>query len=179
MRAPPALGEGDASGTEYRCGWSPFVVGDTSTVGGDVERCKRDAELVSLVLVRIREHLYTYYMSMDSDPDNVDDEKVREVVQRLEAAGGRCGLYLESADFAVEEGQDGPARPTLVMASFRVGDLAFTDRVLNPSAEEDNKVVREMEVGADLDEVKEIRRRAAEGVGPLAELKEDDDGAGG
>lgn len=54
----------------------------------------------------------------------------------------------------------------MVIADFAVGDLAFTDRVLNPSGEEDNKAVRKMQVDLDLDEWLEARRRLENLGGP-------------
>lgn len=95
-------------------------------------------------------------MSDPFEPDPDVEAAIRSAVDRLGAGGQRCGLHLNSVRVAVPEDVPGPA---LVIADFAVGELAFTDRVLNPSGEEDNKTVRKMQVDLDLDQWMEARRR--------------------
>lgn len=101
------------------------------------------------------------------EPDPQMEDAVRTAVERLGERARRCGLHLGSVRVAMPPA-DGPA---LVIADFSVGDLAFSQRVLDPSGEEDNKTVRAMEVDADLDEWnaarERLRERLANTDGPL------------
>lgn len=114
-------------------------------------------------------------MSDFDDGAEHDDFEMRERMRLasdiVETAGRHCGLYLERADAGVTP--DG--QPVLV-AQFRVGDLAFTSRVLDPPAEATNQVAREMEVDQMLTDFGRIAGQARDGTGILAELEEDDDG---
>ncbi len=109
----------------------------------------------------------------DEQEDDYDlRERVRAAAERVEQAGLKVGLYMEHAQPAItHDGQ------LLVQVQFRVGDLAFTSRVLDPATEDTNRVVREMEVDQRLDEFNRIARQAKEGTGILAELEGDDDDA--
>jgi len=98
-------------------------------------------------------------------------ERFSAATSGAEDAGRQCGLYLEDATPAATS--DGSL---VVMATFAVGDLAFTDRVLYPAKEDDAKEIREREVDAALDERNRIVREAREGKGPLAALEDDDEG---
>ena len=95
-------------------------------------------------------------MTEQFEPDPEVEAAIRSAVDRLGAGGQRCGLHLNSVRVAVPEDVPGPA---LVIADFAVGELAFTDRVLNPSGEEDKKAVRKMQVDFDLDQWLEARKR--------------------
>lgn len=107
-------------------------------------------------------------------PDPDVEEQIRSVMLQLGESARSCGLYLESAAAHVA-GPDEAPRPILIVGQFAVGDLAFTDRVLDPPSEEDKKVVRTMEVDHQLDEFNETRRRLMTGEGPLGELADDDE----
>jgi hypothetical protein len=107
--------------------------------------------------------MYSLGMSDPFEPDPDVEAAIRSAVERLGTGSQRCGLHLSSARVALPEDAPGPA---LVIADFAVGDLAFTDRVLNPSGEEDNKAVRKMQVDLDLDEWLEARRRLENLGGP-------------
>lgn len=73
-----------------------------------------------------------------SDPDeNAPESLLRELVCRAKAAGEAVGLYL---DDVVNIGG-----PTQVTVAFEVGHLAFSDRVLDPAAEEMRHQTRLME----------------------------------
>lgn len=107
----------------------------------------------------------------DQPADDFDlRERVRVAAEAAEKAGMPCGLYLEHFDAGIT-----PAGEPVLLAQFRVGDLAFTPRVLDPAAEDTNKVVREMEVDARLDDFNRIARQAKEGTGPIADLEGDED----
>ena len=106
------------------------------------------------------------------NPDPDLEALIRAAVGRLGESGQRCGLYMGAVRVAVPE--DGPG-PALVIADFAVGELAFTERVLNPAGEEDRKTLRGMDVDLDLDRFLEARRRMASGEGPLGELEDDDE----
>ncbi len=103
-----------------------------------------------------------------------DREVVAVAMQSAEDAGRRVGLHLEQSTVATPAEPDETGGPVLIVANFRVGDLAFTDRVLRPEVEETNKAVRVMEVDADLDELADFRRKLAEGKGPLHDLEDPD-----
>lgn len=94
-------------------------------------------------------------MSDPFEPDPDVESAIRAGVDRLGAGAQRCGLHLNSVRVAVP---DVPG-PALVIADFAVGELAFTDRVLDPSGEEDKKTVRQMQVDLDLDRWLEAKRR--------------------
>ena len=98
--------------------------------------------------------------------------RYRDVVDRAAQAGQTCALYLEKAGIGQpDEACDGPV---LVVASYRVGDLAFTDRVLHPATEDVNREIRSREIDDTLDRFSAARRRLTEGIGPLADLEADE-----
>ena len=141
------------------------IVGDEATVG----------EAISPVVVFQKEHLYSLPMSDTAPgpgftPDPETEEAVRASLSLLGDGARRCGLYMESASASLSSPDEAP-QPPLIVASFAVGDIAFTDRVLNPPVEEVNKAVRTMEVDADLDRFNDARRRLAAGEGPLGDLE--------
>jgi len=99
-------------------------------------------------------------------------ERMRAATELVEKAALGCGLYLERADVGLTAG----GHPVLV-TQLRVGELAFTSRVLDPEAEDVNRAVREIEVDTRLDEFNRIARQAKEGSGPLAALADDEEEA--
>lgn len=113
----------------------------------------------------------TGFSGDDEQEDEFDlRERVRVAAEAVEKAAMPCGLYLEHFDAGIT-----PDGQPLLLAQFRVGDLAFTSRVLDPAVEDTNKTVREMEVDARLDDFNRIATQAREGTGIVAELEEDDD----
>lgn len=115
-------------------------------------------------------------MSMPEDavPEDpfspMDHEAVRRAIESVEVAGRHVGLHMERSSVALPAVPDADGGPVLIVADFAVGELAFTHRVLHPAAEEDQKVVRTMEVDADLDDLAEFKRRLRE-RGPIDELE--------
>jgi hypothetical protein len=110
-------------------------------------------------------------MEAEPEPDPRMEEAVRTAVDRLGDGARRCGLYLGTVRVSLPSASG----PSLVLADFSVGDLAFSQRVLDPDGEEDNKTVRTMEVDADLDQWNAARQRLLSGEGPIGELADDDD----
>lgn len=108
--------------------------------------------------------------SVPNEPDPEQEEAVRAAVDRLGEASRRCGLYLGTVRVAMP-----PTGPALLIADLSVGELAFSQRVLDPSGEEDQRTVRAMEVDADLDRWNEARNRLLRGEGPIGDLAADDD----
>jgi hypothetical protein len=103
-----------------------------------------------------------------SDPDRL--------VAALEEAGRHCGLYLHAAQIHAPDPNDPELpedAPVLVAASFDVGNLAFSSRVLDPQTEETNKDFRGMVVDHNRSEAERIAREGM--TGALAELEEDDE----
>lgn len=105
------------------------------------------------------------------DPMPFDHEAVRRAIENVETAGRHVGLHMERATPALPAQPDPDGGPVLIVADFAVGDLAFTDRVLHPAVEEDNKAVRVMEVDADLGSLAEFKRRLQRERGPIDELE--------
>lgn len=73
------------------------------------------------------------------------EEVVDETIRRATEAGNECGSYLESAS-AADMGLPG----LHLVLRFCVGDVAFTDAVLNPAAEADRVATRRMEANMTL-----------------------------
>lgn len=117
---------------------------------------------------------------MEHQPDDAENELYREVMSKVEIAGREVGLYLDKVHIGVHmpdtetTGPYEPGQDFLVMAEFKVGDLAFSPRVLNPASENTNTVVRGMDVDIHKETVEEVRKRLQDGTGPLGDLAEDD-----
>lgn len=89
----------------------------------------------------------------------------------------RLGLYVERTDRTVVDGPMGPVQVMLVEAT--IGDVAFTDRVIDPAKNDTDTAFREMEAAmlSDefLDQREQIKRNIAAGRDPLDNGDETDD----
>lgn len=99
-------------------------------------------------------------------------ERIRSRLPDLEAAGRRVGLHLDEESMG--GGLNGDGQP-VVSASFYVGGLAFSTRVLDPVAETVNDASRVIAADSTRDERARILREAQEGIGPLADLENEGD----
>lgn len=81
----------------------------------------------------------------------------------------RLGLYVERADEAATEGPLGPVSVLLVETT--IGDVAFTDRVIDPDKASIDDTFRELEASMldneFLDQREQIKRNIAAGRDPL------------
>lgn len=81
----------------------------------------------------------------------------------------RLGLYVEHTDRTVVDGPMGPVQVMLVEAT--IGDVAFTDRVIEPERDATDIAFRELEAAmltdTFLDEREQIKRNIAAGRDPL------------
>jgi hypothetical protein len=99
-------------------------------------------------------------------------ERIRSRVGGLEEAGRRVGMHLNEE--SVQAGVTADGQP-VVQASFVLGKLAFTTRVLDPAAEAVNDSARVIAADSTRDERERILREAQEGIGPLADLENEGD----
>lgn len=111
--------------------------------------------------------------------DQPSDEEARKLMEELENAARRIGLYAENIAIGVPIG--GPNIPEgeeqmVLVAQFTLGDIAFSDRVQNPQADETDMEFRKMAVDLEKDQFEakrqEIERKLKEGK-PI--FGEDDD----
>lgn len=106
------------------------------------------------------------------EPDPEIEAMVRAAMEDLTEVGRPLGLHFEKGSAAVAP--PGDPRPTLIVATFAVGDLAFTDRVLDPQSEDEEKVLRNLRADDALDQFNEVIRRHRAGESPLDDLAQDD-----
>jgi hypothetical protein len=108
----------------------------------------------------------------------LDQDAQDRLTAAVEETGRHLGLYAHAIRIHQPDPDEDPSipddHPAIVLASFDVGDLAFSSRVLDPQNEETNAEFREMVVDEQRSEVERLRREGM--TGALAEL-EDDDGA--
>lgn len=70
------------------------------------------------------------------------EEKYRTLVGQVEEKCRKIGLYLTGAQVATDGSRMGRL---VVVATFDIGDLAWTNRVVNPEQAKVDDTVREME----------------------------------
>lgn len=104
--------------------------------------------------------------AMDDDHDHDPDahggppfelvEKAKQATSDIDDGARKIGLYLQDSHLAVD-----PREPTkmVIVAQFLVGDVAFSDRVQNPVADEDLDQVKALESDLKKQEFEELRER--------------------
>lgn len=108
---------------------------------------------------------------------NQEAERLLEAGETVADKAERLGLYIEGSQIVPMDTPMGP-QPGLVCI-FKVGDVAFTDRVQQPEQNESDDQLRVMQqqmAETDYEETKErIAKALAEGRDPFADEDSDDE----
>lgn len=100
----------------------------------------------------------------DSDDDGYegisfeDKEAAKAVMEKIEAATRKLGLYVQTTDLVLIAEHGGEPRLGIA-ASFLIGDLAWTDRVQDPEADETADEIASMETHLTREKAQELRDR--------------------
>jgi hypothetical protein len=106
------------------------------------------------------------------EPEDRDEQRVQKMFADLDSRARKLGLYLDNglvAPIPGEEEFEDPQR-VMVLASFVIGDRAFSKVVQDPDQHGFDETFREMRLDAEEEEYRRIQR---EGLGWMPE--EDDD----
>lgn len=117
--------------------------------------------------------------SPDPDEEGIQNEAARqqadllmERVKPLDDELRMLGLYLSDSQVAIHSGPTGPAVALLV--GVQVGDVAFTERVLDPDSDAMNDEFRAIQAASEndawLDNRNELIKRLREGEDPIADV---------
>lgn len=112
------------------------------------------------------------------EPNDERNEKLdalfREKVDQVENTARKIGLYIQDAGLVIPKGRD-PMHPEIeegtpvMVATFSVGDIAFSDRVLNPEQDSVEKEFRKLSLQAEQEKFDDLRsdleKRLQEGKG--------------
>lgn len=101
------------------------------------------------------------------------DEEAQRLIEDLENASRKLGLYADQIVVGVPSlpghvpGDPDEEEKVVVVANFTIGDVAWSDRVQNPQADETDMEFRKMAVDLEKDQFEakraEIERRLKEG----------------
>lgn len=117
-----------------------------------------------------------------TEPTEPNEEDAQRLMEELENAARKLGLYAENLAIGVPSGGPyasllGDGEKVVVVAQFTVGDIAWSDRVQNPQQEDADMEFRKMAVDLEKDafEAKraELERKLKEGKPIFGD--EDDD----
>lgn len=85
---------------------------------------------------------------------------LRERADQLEVATRKIGLYAQNLQIgAAADPLTGEPINGVILGSFLIGDLAYSDRVQNPQAEGDADTLAAIETGLMRDRVRDLRDR--------------------
>lgn len=110
-------------------------------------------------------------MSATAEPDDEPSEELlsalRDAGEKLGPAAQKIGLYLQGFRIAQRESDEG--MKWVIIGDFLMGDVALSDRIIQPEAHDMDEQFRGIVHGAENDEFEEYR----------AKLQKEIDGEGG
>lgn len=89
-------------------------------------------------------------------------QQLQEIAEKIKPVAERLGLYVEGGQIVPHDTPMGP-KPGLGLV-FRVGNVAFTDRVQNPDADSTNDQVKTMERQMAIEETDQLRDKVREAL---------------
>ena len=97
-------------------------------------------------------------MQFSGLPPEIPEEKFESLVDKLADDSRKIGLYVNGVALNVDE-DDTPDKMHMLVMQFVIGDVAFSDRVQDPEADEFDLEFKKIEKGTIIDQMQNIREQ--------------------
>jgi len=97
-------------------------------------------------------------MQFSGLPPEIPEEKFEALVDKFADESRKIGLYVNGVALNVDE-DDIPDKKHMLVMQFVIGDVAFSDRIQDPEADEFDLEFKKIEKGTIIDQMQNIREQ--------------------